>query len=153
MLNTDYKEMLSALCAEKVKFMLVGAYALAIQGYPRATMDIDFWVAATKENAAAIIRALERFGAPVDTITAADFQTENIIFQVGVEPRRIDIITSIDGVNFEDAFLRSIVVAIDGIQVHVISKEDIIINKRASGRTKDLADVEMLEEGKNKTVY
>ncbi|GHV91061.1 hypothetical protein AGMMS50268_15640 [Spirochaetia bacterium] len=148
MLNNDYKEMLSALCEEKVKFILVGAYALAIQGYPRATMDIDFWVATTKENAAAIIRALEHFGAPLDNITEADFQTENIIFQVGVEPRRIDIITSIDGVNFEDAFSRSILVDIDGIQVHVISKEDIIINKRASGRTKDLADIEMLEGAK-----
>jgi predicted nucleotidyltransferase len=147
MLNNDYKEMLSALCEEKVKFILVGAYALAIQGYPRATMDIDFWVATTKENAAAIMRALERFGAPLDNITITDFQAENIIFQVGVEPRRIDIITSIDGVNFEDAFEHSILVDIDGIQVHVISKEDIIINKRASGRTKDLADVEMLERG------
>jgi predicted nucleotidyltransferase len=150
MLNNDYREMLSTLCEEKVKFILVGAYALAIQGYPRATMDIDFWVAATKENAAAIMRALERFGSPLDTITLTDFQTENLIFQIGVEPRRIDIITSIDGVNFEDAFSHSILVNIDGIQVHVISKEDIIINKRASGRTKDLADIEMLERGTKK---
>jgi hypothetical protein len=138
--------MLSVLYEEKVKFILVGAYALAAHGYPRATMDIDFWVMASGENAEAVIRALERFGAPMQEISKKDFEAEGNIFQIGVAPRRVDIITSVDGLNFEDAFANSEILEIEGIPVHVLSKKDIIANKRASGRTKDLADIEMLEE-------
>jgi predicted nucleotidyltransferase len=145
MLNKDYKDMLQALSDEKVKFLLVGAYALAAHGYPRATMDIDIWIMPSPENAAAVMRALGRFGAPLRDLSTSDFQTEGIIFQIGVAPRRIDIITSIDGLTFDDAFLHSMVVAIDGLEIRIPSVPDLIINKRASGRTKDLADVEMLE--------
>jgi predicted nucleotidyltransferase len=145
MLNEDYKDMLRALCAEKVKFLLVGAYALAAHGYPRATMDIDFWVMPSPENATAVIRALKRFGAPLQNLKKSDFQIEGVIFQIGVAPRRIDIITAVDGLKFEDAFAHSTPVEIEGLEIHVPSIPDLIINKRASGRTKDLADVEMLE--------
>jgi hypothetical protein len=145
MLNEDYKDMLQVLAAEKVKFLLVGAYALAAHGYPRATMDIDIWIMPSPGNAAAVMRALERFGAPLRELSASDFQMEGVIFQVGVAPRRIDILTTVDGLNFDDAFAHSTVVEIEGIEIHIPSVTDIIINKRASGRTKDLADVEMLE--------
>jgi hypothetical protein len=145
MLNEDYKDMLQVLAAEKVKFLLVGAYALAAHGYPRATMDIDIWIMPSPGNAAAVMRALERFGAPLRELSASDFQMEGVIFQVGVAPRRIDILTTVDGLNFDDAFAHSTVVEIEGIEIHIPSIADLIINKRASGRTKDLADVEMLE--------
>jgi hypothetical protein len=145
MLNEDYKEMLQALAVEKVKFLLVGAYALAAHGYPRATMDIDIWIMPSPENAVAVMRALKRFGAPLQALSASDFQTEGVIFQIGVAPRRIDIITAVDGLTFDDAFAHSIVVAIEGLDIHIPSVTDLIINKRASGRTKDRADAEMLE--------
>jgi predicted nucleotidyltransferase len=144
-LNSDYRDILSALSAEKVKFLLVGAYALAAHGYPRATLDIDFWIWPDSGNAAAVLRALARFGAPFDDLSTEDFQTEGLVFQIGVAPRRIDIITSLDGLNFQDAFAHAKTVEIDDMPVHVLSVEDMIINKRATGRTKDLADAEMLE--------
>ena len=145
MLNEDYKDMLQALSAEKVKFLLVGAYALAAHGYPRATMDIDIWIMPSPENAIAVMRALNRFGAPLQNLSASDFQTDGIIFQIGVAPRRIDIITAVDGLTFDETFAHSTVVEIEGLSIHIPSVSDLIINKRASGRTKDLADAEMLE--------
>ncbi len=149
MLNEDYKDMLLALSAEKVKYLLIGAYALAAHGYPRATMDIDIWVMPSPQNADAVMRALRRFGAPLHNLTKEDLQTDGAIFQIGVAPRRIDIITTASGLRFEDAFSRSHSVNIEGIQVHIPSKDDLIRNKRASGRTKDLADAEALESLKN----
>lgn len=145
MLNEDYKEMLQFLADEKVKFMLVGAYALAAHGYPRATMDIDIWVMPSPENAAAVLCALQRFGAPLDDLTAADLQKDDTIFQIGVAPRRIDIITGASGLEFEKAFAHAIQVNIEGLQVYIPSVKDLIVNKRATGRTKDLADVEALK--------
>jgi predicted nucleotidyltransferase len=145
MLNRDYKELLSIFSEEKVKFILVGAYAMAVHGYPRATMDIDVWVIGELKNSEAVIKALQRFGAPLDNVSSKDFQKENIIFQIGVFPRRIDIITSVDGLEFEEAYKSSIDVEIEGIKLKVLSKDDLIKNKLASGRTKDLADVETLQ--------
>lgn len=145
MLNKDYKEMLLCLLEENVKFLLVGAYALAAHGFPRATKDIDFFVWATPQNAANLMRAVTRFGAPLQDISAADFSTEGIIFQIGNSPRRIDIITNISGVGFEQAYANKKVISVEGIEIPVISLDDLIANKRASGRTQDLADVEKLE--------
>ena len=145
MLNSDYSDMLRALSACDVKFMLVGDYALGALGYPRATLDIDLWVMPSPENAVAVMRALKLFGAPMADISEADFISEGTIFQIGVAPRRIDIITKIDGVAFEDAFRRAKVVELAGASVRVLSLEDLLANKRASGRLKDLADVELLE--------
>jgi hypothetical protein len=104
MLNEDYKDMLLALSVEKVRFMLVGAYALAAHGYPRATMDIDIWVMPSPQNAEATLRALRRFGAPLHNLTKEDLQIDGTIFQIGVAPRRIDIITAASGLNFEETF-------------------------------------------------
>jgi len=147
MLNSDYRDILLDLSNRKVKFLLVGAYALAAHGYPRSTMDIDFWVKPEAANAALVLNALEDFGAPTGDLTPDDFLEEGMIFQIGVAPRRVDIITSVDGLEFEQAFSNSQIIDIEGIPVHVLSVPDIIKNKRATGRTKDLADVEMLEEG------
>jgi hypothetical protein len=145
MLNEDYKEMLQCLADEHVKFLIVGAYALAAHGYPRATMDIDVWVMPSPENGEAVLRALRRFGAPLHGLTVADLQKDDSIFQIGVAPRRIDIITGASGLQFEEAFTHSARITIEGIQVRIPSVDDLIRNKRASGRTKDLADAEALE--------
>ena len=130
---------------KKVKFILVGAYAMAVHGYPRSTMDIDLLVMPDPENALLVLEALDDFGAPVGNLSAEDLRKEGLIFQIGVAPCRIDILTSIDGLKFEDAYARSEKVEIEGIPIHVLSISDLIINKRATGRTKDLADAEMLE--------
>jgi hypothetical protein len=146
MLNEDYRDMLHALAVERVNFLLVGAYALAAHGYLRATMDIDIWVLPSPENADAVLRALRRFGAALHNLTKEDLQTEGTVFQIGVAPRRIDIITAASGLCFEETFARSMSIDLEGIEVHVPCLQDLIRNKRASGRTKDLADAEALED-------
>lgn len=149
MLNEDYKDMLRALSDEKVRFLLVGAYAMAAHGYPRATMDIDIWVMPSPENAYAVLKALQRFGAPLNNVTRADLQKDGIVFQIGIAPRRIDIITGATGLQFEKVYERSLAVNIEGIEVRIPPIDDLILNKKASGRTKDLADAEALEALKN----
>jgi len=124
----------------------VGAYALAAHGYPRATMDIDIWVQASPDNADAVLRAVRRFGAPLHNLAKTDLEKEGTVFQIGVAPRRIDIITAATGLDFEDAASRATRVDIEGITVSIPSISDLIRNKRASGRTKDIADAEALEE-------
>lgn len=141
--------MLQCLVAEDVKFLLVGAYALAAHGYPRATMDIDVWLMPSPENGAAVLRALRRFGAPLHGLTLDDLQKNDLIFQIGVAPRRIDLITGVSGLKFEDAFSHSSAVKIEDMQIRIPSLDDLIRNKRASGRKKDLADVEALESMKS----
>jgi hypothetical protein len=149
MLNEDYKDMLHALSDEKVRFLLVGAYAMAAHGYPRATMDIDIWVMPSPQNADALLRALRGFGAPLHNLNKEDLQKEGTVFQIGVAPRRIDIVTAASGLQFEETYQRSMSVSIEGIKVHIPSIDDLVRNKRASGRTKDLADAEALESLKS----
>jgi predicted nucleotidyltransferase len=144
MLNSDYKDMLQCLSDHRVRFLLVGAYALAVHGYPRATKDIDFFVWATPENAVSLMNALTQFGAPLDGVSAADFSSKGIVFQIGNSPRRVDILTSISGVEFEQAYANRRIVILEGLEVPVISLADLIINKRASARPQDLVDVEKL---------
>lgn len=144
MLNEDYRDILQSFVTEQVKFILVGAYALAAHGYPRATMDIDIWVMPSPDNAEAVLRALRRFGAPTGELTATDLQKDDTIFQIGVAPRRIDIITGASGLCFEEAFAHSIAIDMEGLSIHIPSIADLIRNKLATGRIKDLADVETL---------
>jgi hypothetical protein len=145
MLNEDYREILQCFVDERVKFLLVGAYALAAHGYPRATMDIDIWVMPDPENAKAVLEALRKFGAPLKDLIADDLLKNDTIFQIGVAPRRVDILTGLTGLEFTEAFARSEEVILDGISIRIPSKGDLILNKRATGRTKDLADAESLE--------
>ncbi len=149
MLNKDYRDILHALSDEKVNFLLVGAFAMAAHGYPRATMDIDIWVMPSPENADAVLRSLHRFGAPLGDLTKEDLLKEGTVFQIGVAPRRIDIMTFASGLEFEKTYARSLSVNIEGIEVNVPSIDDLIRNKRATGRTRDLADAEALESLKN----
>ncbi len=145
MLNEDYKDMLRVLSEEGVKFLLIGAYAMAVHGYPRATMDMDIWIMPSPKNAEAVFRAFHRFGAPLNNLTKDDLQEDDVVFQIGIAPRRIDIMTSASGLQFEDVYLKAMTVNIAGIDVRVPRIEDLIANKRAVGRTKDLADAEALE--------
>jgi len=145
MLNEDYLDMLRALSAEKVEYLLVGAYAMAVHGYPRSTLDIDLWVQQSPENAEAVLRALKRFGAPLHHLSAEDLQRDGTIFQIGVAPRRIDIITEASGLEFAQAYECSLPITIEGGEVRIPSIDDLIRNKRATGRTRDLADAEALE--------
>ncbi len=145
MLNPDFRDILSAFCEEKVEFMLVGAYALAAHGLPRATGDLDLWVGRSKDNARRVRSALARFGAPISSLTEDDLVTPAVIFQIGVEPRRVDIVTSIDGVEFEEAWGHRLEVEIEGLRIPVIGREQLLTNKKAVGRPQDLADVSRLE--------
>jgi len=144
MLNPDFRDILLAFEEEEVEYLVVGAYALAAQGIPRATGDLDLWVHSSQENARSVLRALSRFGAPSQSITEADLATEDLVFQIGISPRRIDILTSITGVPFTNAWSRRLNIRMDGIQVSVIGREDLIENKRATARPQDLLDVEKL---------
>lgn len=150
MLNENCKDISHALSDEKIRFLLVGAYALAAHDYPRATMDIDLWVMPSPDNADAVLRALRRFGASLQNLTKEDLLKNGTIFQIGVVPRRIDIITTASGLAFEPAYQNSIPLNIEGIAVRVPSIDDLILNKKAIGRTRDLADVEVLESLKNR---
>ncbi len=144
MLNEDYKDILSALLAQKAEFILVGAYAMAAHGFPRATMDIDLWVKPSHDNAHKIYQALNIFGAPLDQLSVDDLKTTGLVFQIGVAPRRIDILTSISGVEFNEALAGSNVFDIDGQSIYVLSTKHLIQNKQRTGRSKDLADAELL---------
>ncbi len=145
-MNPDFYDMLSAFTAEGVEYLLVGAQALAVHGVPRATGDLDLWVRATPDNATRVIAALRRFGAPLQQVSEADFTQKDVVFQIGVAPHRIDLVTSIDGVEFEDAVTRRTTTVIQQLQIPVLGREDFIANKRTVGRPKDLADISALEE-------
>lgn len=149
MLNKDYKEILLSLIDENVRFILVGAYAIAAHGYPRATMDIDIWVMPSPDNADSVLRAVKKFGAPLHGLTSDDLQKPDTIFQIGVAPRRIDIITGASGLDFESTYANSIPIEIEGITIHIPSLDDLICNKKASARAKDIADAEALEKLKS----
>lgn len=145
-MNSDFRDMLSEFNAAGVEYLLVGAYALAAHGMLRATGDIDLWVRPTPANARCVELALSRFGALLEGISAADFEKPDLVFQIGIVPRRIDILTAIDGVDFDAAIGRRQWKQLGDIQIPVLSREDLIKNKRASGRPKDIADAIWLEQ-------
>jgi hypothetical protein len=138
--------MLNALNEAGVEYLVVGAYALSVYGPARATGDFDIWVRASEENSRRVWAALEKFGAPRRKLTRQDLQQPDNVFQIGVAPNRIDILTSITGVDFDEAWQHREQKQINGISVMVIGREQLLKNKRATGRPKDLADVAWLEE-------
>ena len=145
-MNPDFVELLRAFSAAKVRFLVVGAYALALHGRPRATGDLDLWVEANPENAARVIQALQAFGAPLNEITAADFSHPGIVFQIGLPPRRIDLLTELTGLDFAEAWNDSVRNAMGPCEVAFLGKRSLIKNKRATGRPQDLVDLQSLEE-------
>ena len=146
MLNQDFKEILSAFIEEKVEFLVVGGYAMAFHGYVRATGDIDLWIHCSDENARRVWRALQAFGAPLFDLNIEDLKTLGMVFQIGLVPNRIDVITQIDGVEFEDAWKEHKTVEIEGLQIPVIGKTQLLINKKSTSRAKDRNDALWLQD-------
>jgi hypothetical protein len=140
-LTKDSREFIEYLRSNKVEFLIVGALAVSWHGFPRYSGDIDFFVRPGRENALRLMAALEQFGFGNVGITLDDLSPENQVIQLGVEPNRIDLMTSISGVSFEEAWQSRVHAALDGIEVAIIGREALIRNKRASGRSKDLIDV------------
>lgn len=147
-LPDDFVDIVLCLNAEAVDFVIVGAHALAVHGAPRATGDLDILVRATPENSERVYRALVRFGAPIAAhgLTAADFRTPGTVYQMGLPPHRIDVLTEISGVTYDEAATDTTSALLGSERARFIGLDAMIRNKKASGRTKDLADAEALEE-------
>jgi len=141
----DFKELLLAFNAHNVEYLIVGAHALAAHGHVRATKDLEPWVRPANANAQQVLRALADFGAPLGDISADDLTRKETIFQIGVAPLRIDIITNIDGVEFTEAWPDRLETSFGGVPAFVLSRHHLITNKKASARLQDLADVQQLE--------
>ncbi len=143
-LNPDFLEFIAFLEEEKVDYLVVGGYAVGLHGFPRYTGDIDFFVAVSEENSLKILRVFERFGFGDIGLMREDFLKRDHVVEVGREPRKIQVLTGIDGVAFEDCFTRKVEAMIGGRLIKFIGKDDLIRNKAASGRTKDRIDLEEL---------
>lgn len=144
LVNSDFKELLNNLNEKKVKYLVVGGYAVIKYTEPRYTKDLDIWVNPDPDNSKAVFDALREFGAPLRNMTPDDFAHEGYFYQMGTPPVRVDILMSISGVDFVQAWTRKVEVNFDGIPVSFISKADLIASKRAAGRPQDLLDVESL---------
>jgi hypothetical protein len=146
-LNEDFRDVLRLFADGDVDFMVVGAYALALHGAPRASGDIDLFVRPSPDNAAKVFAALVQFGAPLGAqgVSVSDFARPGVVYQIGLPPRRIDVLTEISGLSFEEANASRELATLEGRAIPYIGREAFIRNKRASGRPKDLADVSRLE--------
>jgi len=144
-MNPDFVDLLRAFVAADVRFLVVGAYALALHGRPRATGDLDVWVEATPDNAARVMRALRAFGAPMADISETDFSREGVTYQIGLPPGRIDILTELTGLTFAEAWPDRLNRAFGEVAVDFIGRVAFLRNKRATGRPKDLGDIEGME--------
>ena len=147
-LDKDFNEFVALFIRNEVRFLIVGGYALAAHGLPRATGDLDTWVWASSENANKIVTSLNEFGFSQVGLTSGDFDHPDSVIQLGYPPHRIDILTSIDGVDFSDAWNRRVSIEIDGQEIPFIGRDDLIVNKRAAGRPQDQADVARLTDPK-----
>ena len=144
LLPPDFKEFLQLLNSRRIEYLLVGGYAVGYYGYPRATGDMDVWVAATRENATALAAALEEFGFAAESVQPDLFLQRDRVVRMGVPPLRIDLLTSVSGVDFAQCYAERTVDLIDGVQVNLISLDRLKTNKRAIGRSKDINDLEHL---------
>jgi hypothetical protein len=144
-MNPDFVDLLREFIAAEVRFLVVGAYALALHGRPRATGDLDIWVDPTPANASRVMRALAAFGAPLAEISADDFARPGIAYQIGVPPGRIDILTDLTGLTFAEAWVDRLRRPFGDVDVDFIGRASFIRNKRATGRPKDLGDIEGME--------
>jgi hypothetical protein len=150
-MNRDFVEMLAALCAAGAEFLLVGAHALAAHGVPRATGDLDLWIRPTPQNAARVWQALVAFGAPLAGLKPEDLHSPDLVYQIGLPPCRIDLLTSISGMEFDEAWADRLEIPIQSLTISCLSREAFVRNKRAAGRPRDLADIALLEaEGDRK---
>jgi hypothetical protein len=151
-LNEDFRDVIVALADEGAEFIIVGAFALALHGAPRASGDIDLFVRPTPENARHVFRALQSFGAPLEDhgVSADDFARPGTVYQIGLPPRRIDILTQISGLDFAEAWASRVETTIEGRKASFIGRDAYIKNKLAAGRPKDLADASRLRGAKGR---
>jgi len=144
--NSEFKELLNLFEKYKVRYLIVGGYAVMKYSEPRYTKDIDVWIATDAENAKLIYTALKEFGAPLANLTPDDFTQKDYFYQMGKPPLRVDVMMSIPGVEFESAWKNRVIVKLDGFDISFISRADLIAAKTASGRQQDNIDVEKLKE-------
>lgn len=145
-INRDFEEMFCALSDAGVEFLVVGAHAVMFYAEPRYTKDLDIWVRPTPENAERVITALRQFGAPLADLSAGDLSVEGTIFQIGIEPNRIDVTTGIDGVDFDRAWPSRVDSHYGSAQISILGKDELRKNKRATGRPQDLLDLGRLQD-------
>jgi len=144
-LNQDFKEFIQSLNDNGVRYLVIGGYAVALHGYPRYTKDMDVWVEMTADNASKVVKALNQFGFGSLDLKESDFTVPDQIIQLGYPPRRIDILTTLPGVEFSECYSSRVITDIEGVSVSFIDVDNLIKNKKATGRHQDLADVENLE--------
>lgn len=148
--NPDFKDLFSAFSKEGVEFIVVGAHAVMYFTEPRYTKDLDVWVRPSEENGARVYRSLAAFGAPMSDLSIADLSVPGTIFQIGIAPNRIDVLTSIEGVAFDDAWGRRVRSTYADVPIALLSLEDLLANKRAVGRPQDQLDVAKLERARRR---
>lgn len=144
-MNSDFKELLKIFAKEKVKYLIVGGYAVAKHAEPRYTKDLDIWIGNSRENAERVFRSLKKFGAPLTDITVEDFTVSTLVFQLGIEPSRIDILMGLKDLDFDDCWQRRASAVIGELEIDFISIDDLIFNKQLAGRPQDLQDAENLK--------
>ena len=142
--NSDFSDLLRLFNAGRVRYLVIGGFAVIQYAEPRFTADLDLWVGTDPRNAGAVYKALREFGAPLSGLTADDFAEEGYFYQMGVPPVRVDVLMGIPGIGFEEAWARRVEIDFDGLPVPFISREDLITAKRASGRPQDMIDVQSL---------
>ena len=144
--NKDYKDLFKILNEEKVEYLIVGAHAVIYYAEPRYTKDLDIWVNPSQENSKRVWKALSKFGAPLTEITLKDFQDSELIYQIGIEPNRIDILMGVAGLDFEVAYSNKSLSTYDGEPINILNKKDLIKTKKTTGRAQDIIDIENLEK-------
>ena len=145
MLNQDFKEFIALLNQHNVRYLVVGGYAVAIHGHPRYTKDLDIWIWVAEQNAHNLVNALSEFGFSSLELSVEDFLERGYVIQLGQPPNRIDILTQVDGLEFENCYPTKVILEIEGVRVDFIDLENLKKNKQASGRLQDLADLENLQ--------
>jgi hypothetical protein len=144
--NPDFLDLLRELCAADARFLVVGGYAVSLHARPRATGDLDLWVEPSAANAAHVFQALRAFGAPLAGLSEADLTAPDTVYQIGLPPWRVDLLTSLTGLSFGETWEGRTILELEGIRIPFIGKAALIKNKRALGRPRDLADLESLED-------
>lgn len=142
--SSHFKEVLRKFNEHQVRYLIVGAYAVMKYTEPRYTKDLDIWVDATPDNASRVFKGLAEFGAPMNSVTVEDFVNPELVFQIGIEPHRIDIMMGIKGLEFSDAWPRRVETRFEDVAINLISKGDLLIAKKAAGRPQDLIDADEL---------
>ena len=144
-MNSDFKELLKIFGERKVEYLIIGGYAVAKHAEPRYTKDLDIWISNSEENAEKIFHALKEFGASLTNVTVEDFTIPTLVFQIGMEPSRIDILMGLKELNFEECWKRRAIAQISDFEIYFIALDDLIFNKRLTGRPQDLRDAEILQ--------